>query len=73
MLDEGFSRLREGGVLVLDEAGRDSVFGGSLKDLAKSYEGINFRTALSFYMHESAGCTFSKILKMRVAKYKLHR
>ena len=36
MLDKGFSRLREGGVLVFDEAGRDSVFGGSLEDLAKS-------------------------------------
>ena len=36
MLDKGFSRLREGWVGVFDEASRDSVFGGSLEDLAES-------------------------------------
>ena len=36
MLDKGFSRLREGRVGIFDEASRNSVFGGSLEDLAES-------------------------------------
>ena len=36
MLDKGFSRLREGSVGIFDEASRNSVFGGSLEDLAES-------------------------------------